>query len=82
MHTSVSCNFDGHCGKLQPHCNGRCCSHCIMLADVIPGFVTDAITTLCCVCVSDGNPLWQMLKPGVLSKWQMLFQQVTDGIAT
>ena len=27
--------FYGHCGKWQPHCNGRCCSHCVMMVDVV-----------------------------------------------
>ena len=36
MGVILSCSFYGHCGKWWPHCNGRCCSYCIMLADVIP----------------------------------------------
>ena len=27
--------FYGHCGKWQLHCNGKCCSHCIMMADAV-----------------------------------------------
>ena len=44
----------GHCGKWWPHCNGRCCSHCIMLADAMP-WICGRCYHLACVIAIGGR---------------------------
>ena len=55
-----------------------------MLADdVACNFVADAIATLYCyICIADGRPLWHILQPDMLHKWQVLLPYVAAGLAT
>ena len=54
----------------------------IMLADVMPWICSRCYCHIMLCCVVDGKPLWQIVWPCVLSKWQMLLPQVGDGITT
>ena len=76
----------GHCAKRQPCCNGSCYGLCFILTGVslelwgrcychhctVVWCGRWKVTVMLFICVSNGKPLWQVLWPLVLSKWQVL----------
>ena len=75
--------FYGHCGKWQPHCNGRFCNHCIILADVMPWICGRCYYPFMLLCLRQMESHYgRCYDHCVLRKWQMLLPQVADGIAT